>query len=1140
MTNGTSRPNVGPPSRLQTNGVNGMGHPIRQLITGAAFGIRSGEGPTAWLLFAYFFFVATVHYLEKSVRDSSYINTWSAKELPYAFLLVAVISLPVILLYTKFTAKYSQRNMIIGFSVVQAAGLLGFYWLFGNQSRWVAMAFYLWTTVAFGIGVSQFWSYANHRFDPRQARRLFAFVAAGGLLGAIPGGFIASLLASNTTGTTTNDALLVGAFLSLSVVVVVVLLDRRRALRPAANRHNETLERLRSARGGLKAIRRSRLLILIAVLVFLSMAVNQMVDVQFKWSVEDATKWETDRNVQLDERTVAFGKYYTIMGILGFLFQIFFTQRIHRAMGVAFGLRILPVSVAVASVLMILATGGIGLSILTAAWVLKLSENGFRHGVEQSSRELLFMPVPSQLRLQAKAFIDVFVQRFARGASALALLPVALGHVKTQHLSWAILAATGLWLWCTVLARREYVRSFREGLRTGVMDEMPVVEAGDVNTITTLVEAMGSSDPRQVTHSLEMLAACGQERLVPPLLLHHDDPLVRRKVLGVLARAGRTEAVPLIERAIGDGDIEVRTAAIQALSVLKGEDAAGFMVPRLSDPDPKIRAAAVASLAGMSDPELVHRAEDVLNEMVSSNDPAVRLEAARAVAEIHEPQAAGSVIQLLYDSDRTVVRHAISAVRARMERDQPNPMYIPILISLMGSRRLKHLVRESIVAYGESAISALVLFMNAEEEQIWVRRNVPMTIARIAAPGSTTSLVQGLESTDPLIRNKIIEALAYLRTRHPKVRIKSDVVARHIKKDVLEYLRCVADLWAISSRHETRFEGPFAQWQTAGRVPTLLQQVLAQRMGTAVDNIFGLLKLIHPARDIEATYRSLTSGQQALRANALEYLDNSLVGSIRRDVFAVIDDAPTEEKLRKAAQIFQIGVEEPEQILGRLLVPDPDNDPGGIVAFAAIHAVYTERITAYYPTVVELSRTAANPIVRETSEWVVRKLGLHKTAAEQPTDETAAPGTEGASRMKKMALIEKVVILQGVDLFANCNAEQVLQLASIANEIWFEAVGAIYQRNEPPNALYCIVEGRVELTAPDLETVGLAAGDIFGTIDILRSQLRSRDATAASDTHALLIEAEDFFDLLGTNVEIVRALFRRLTLSIKDTPEVLA
>lgn len=138
--------------------------------------------------------------------------------------------------------------------------------------------------------------------------------------------------------------------------------------------------------------------------------------------------------------------------------------------------------------------------------------------------------------------------------------------------------------------------------------------------------------------------------------------------------------------------------------------------------------------------------------------------------------------------------------------------------------------------------------------------------------------------------------------------------------------------------------------------------------------------------------------------------------------------------------------------------------------------------------------------------------------------------------MKKMALIEKVVLLQGVDLFAACNAEQVLQLASIAREIFFDAGGVIYRRNEPPDALYCIVDGKVDLTAAEGEPIRRGTGETFGVIDILRGQLRSREATAASDVHALVLEAEDFYDLLATNVEIVRAVLRQLTLAITDVP----
>lgn len=1099
---------------------------LRQLASGAALGIRPGEGGTAWLLFVYFFLLATIHSVGESVRDSTYIASLGATQLPFAYLAVALVSFPVLVLYARVAARLSQRFLIVTWAFIHAVGLLAFYWLFSLDSPWVPVAFYLWTAIAFGIGLSQYWSYANHRLDPRQARRLFAFIGAGGLLGAVPGGQIARLM---SVAFNTRSALLAAAALSLVVVVFVGLLERVKPTLPPAHRRHGALEQIHSARGGLQALRGSRLLLLIAALMFIATAANQIVDLQFKWAVEAAAK-----DGGLERLTEIFGNFYSVMGLLAFLFQIVFTQRIHRRLGVAVGLRVLPLSVAVSTGLLLLTFGPLTLAPLAAAYILKLSETGFRYSVEQSSRELLFMPVPSPLRLQAKAFIDLFVQRVGRGAAALLLLPVAYHKVSQTQVGWATLVLVAAWLWITALARREYVLAFREGLRSGMIDELPIVDAGDVTTITTLVEGLGSSDPRQVLHSLELLAGSRQHRLVPPLLLHHEDPQVRRKTLAILSAAGRTEAIPLVERAIADSNLEVRTAAITALVALKGGDALVTVLPKLDDADPRIRAAAVASLAGANDPEIASRAEAVLNDLVGSTDPAVRIEAARAVGAIQEPVAAASVVQLLYDSNRAVVQEAIAAVRTRLERDGPNPLYVPIMISLMGNRRLRQLARDAVVAHGERAISALVLFMNAEDEQIWVRRAVPMTIARINSRAAVASLVDGLSSSDPLIRKNIVEALAYLCTHHPEIQIRPDLVSEQIRRDAAVYLRSLADLYAVSTWHEARFDGPYALWQSSGRVPTLLQQVLAQHMASAVENIFRLLKLIHPARDVEATYRSLGSGQQGLRATALEYLDNSLTGAVRRDVFAVIDDAPVEDKLRKAAQLFNITTETPEQTLARLLAPDAAADPGGVLAFAAIHTVYTERVAEFYGRVGELASRTASPILRETSEWVVSKLGLQRVPDVATAGETAAAG--GSAEMKKMALIEKVVLLQSVDLFAACNAEQVLQLASIASEISFPADGIVYQRHEPPDALFCIVEGKVDLIAPGAEALRRGTGETFGVIDILRGQLRSRDATAVTDTRALVIEADDFFDLLATNIDIVRALFRQLTHSAAEVP----
>jgi CRP-like cAMP-binding protein len=143
----------------------------------------------------------------------------------------------------------------------------------------------------------------------------------------------------------------------------------------------------------------------------------------------------------------------------------------------------------------------------------------------------------------------------------------------------------------------------------------------------------------------------------------------------------------------------------------------------------------------------------------------------------------------------------------------------------------------------------------------------------------------------------------------------------------------------------------------------------------------------------------------------------------------------------------------------------------------------------------------------------------------------------GDNDMGAMAQIEMMVFLQGVDIFAHCNADQVLRLAAIASEHSYEKGEVIFRREEPADSLFCVVEGRVRLDADDEQGVVIGPNGRFGVLDILSRQTRSGDAVAAGDTRVLVVEAEDFFDLLSNNIEIVRALFRTVIALSKDANE---
>jgi AAA family ATP:ADP antiporter len=157
--------------------------PGPQRLSSAALGIRPGEGWLAWLFFLYFLLLATCHYIGKSVRSSTYVDILGATNLPYAYLLVALVSFPVLVMYSRLATRISQKLLISLFCLLQATGLIVFFWLFSLEQKWVPIAFYVWTTVAFSVGLSQFWSYANHVFDARQAKkRAIPFVAPCNML----------------------------------------------------------------------------------------------------------------------------------------------------------------------------------------------------------------------------------------------------------------------------------------------------------------------------------------------------------------------------------------------------------------------------------------------------------------------------------------------------------------------------------------------------------------------------------------------------------------------------------------------------------------------------------------------------------------------------------------------------------------------------------------------------------------------------------------------------------------------------------------------------------------------------------------------------------------------------------------------
>ncbi|MEM7678794.1 MAG: Crp/Fnr family transcriptional regulator [Myxococcota bacterium] len=131
-----------------------------------------------------------------------------------------------------------------------------------------------------------------------------------------------------------------------------------------------------------------------------------------------------------------------------------------------------------------------------------------------------------------------------------------------------------------------------------------------------------------------------------------------------------------------------------------------------------------------------------------------------------------------------------------------------------------------------------------------------------------------------------------------------------------------------------------------------------------------------------------------------------------------------------------------------------------------------------------------------------------------------------------LTVIDKVIFLQNVDVFSAVTTEQLAFLAAIAEEIPVRENEAVYREEEPSDAMYLVLSGRVRLHRGPTEVTTAGPQEAFGIWALFDDEPRVTAATAAEDCELLRIDKEDFIEVLADNVlvmqGVMKAIVRRL------------
>lgn len=133
-----------------------------------------------------------------------------------------------------------------------------------------------------------------------------------------------------------------------------------------------------------------------------------------------------------------------------------------------------------------------------------------------------------------------------------------------------------------------------------------------------------------------------------------------------------------------------------------------------------------------------------------------------------------------------------------------------------------------------------------------------------------------------------------------------------------------------------------------------------------------------------------------------------------------------------------------------------------------------------------------------------------------------------------MALDKEQIVesLEVSPLFAGCSKEILLQVAKRVKYRQYFSQDVIVWQGQPSTSLFLIVNGivAVKQRTRDTEQVlaYLMSGNSFGEVGILENQPRSATVQALSEVDALVIQREDFIDILESHAKVAIGLAKVL------------
>ena len=829
----------------------------------SVFDVRPGEYLRTTCMTLYLMLVLFAYYILKPVSRAIFINKFDIDKLPWLYVLIAVVGGILAYFYTKMAVNSSLLRAVNFATVFAVAVLVGFWWLIQFNISWVVYAFNIWVSLFSIILVSQGWLIAANIFTSREAKRVYGILGVGSVIGAAFGGtFTANVV--RLVGTTNLILACAGMVVLSYIPFYFILRDQRRALSGARAADNQEDFSFVEILGNL---RRHRHLQVIMAIMIVTFTIDVMVEFQFNAMAKLAYHNKTDL-------TAFLGNFYGFwLNLITFVCQFFLTGFVISRFGVGGTLQIMPVSIALASIASLVAPGVVSTS------AARLTEAATRYSFNKTGMELLYLPLPLALRNRTKAFVDVFVDRFARGLGGIILVVLtSVLALPVKFVAVVVMVLSIAWILLSVYAKKEYINTVRNRLDSRRLDlESARISTDDPATIKLLEETALGGNPRQAVYALTLLAEGNGYDLnrMLPQLAQSTAPEIRARAYDLAAAAGINTIVDAANQDIRSARPQANSGLIKSAVVYvlaSAPDARPLTMLLLNHPNYLVVEGCLAFLAGR--PELARDliTHEWLSDAIQSTDPKRRRLAAMAVG-CRGDQGTEALHTLLDDPDPTVVQAAFASAAALQNRE-----YLISIIRRLPDSKLRGAAIESLAAFGAKITGSLADLLEDEQVPIGLRRQIPRVLRLIPVQRSVDILLGVISHRNLTLRAAVLRALSRLRETAPDLDYGPNSIRDQILAEARYYFEMAAALEA------------FREYGKPHTPAGLLASTLTERLKTSLDRLFRLLGLRYPPRQIYAAYLALRRGPGDEASAALEFLENVLERDVKRIMVPILDD----------------------------------------------------------------------------------------------------------------------------------------------------------------------------------------------------------------------------------------------------------